>query len=82
LDVQNIVNEVVGGVLLALFVGILIYILVAFGNAIIPLGGVQAANIIDQGIITLIVICSIGGVIGFIELAKLITKHFEGLSGW
>jgi len=76
LDVQNIVNEVVGGVLLALFVGILIYILVAFGNAIIPLGGVQAANIIDQGIITLIVICSIGGVIGFIELAKLITEHF------
>jgi hypothetical protein len=82
LDVQNIVNKVVGGVLLALFVGILIYILVAFGNAIIPLGGVQAANIIDQGITTLIVICSISGVIGFIELAKLITEHFEGLSGW
>jgi len=82
LDIQNIVNEMVGGVLLALFVGIFIYILVAFGNAIIPLGGVQAANIIDQGIITLIVICSISGVISFIKLAKLITKLFEGLSGW
>ena len=81
MDVQNIVNKVVGGVLLALFVGILIYILVAFGNAIIPLGGAQAANIIDQGITTLIVICSISGVIGFIELAKLIIEHFEDLSG-
>lgn len=78
MDIEDVVGAVVGGAILILIAGILVYILVAFGNATSSMpGGDQAVNTTNYGVLAIMTIVGLAGVGGFIKLIQWITETFD-----
>ena len=80
MDIEDLIDEFVGGAVLVLIAGVFIYALAAFGNAAssMPGGGAQAVSTTNYGILAIMTIVGLAGVGGFIKLAQWITEAFEG----
>jgi phage-related minor tail protein len=75
---EDVIGEFVGGAVLVLIAGVIIYALAAFGNAASSLpGGAQAVSATNYGILAIVTIVGLAGVGGFIKLIQWITEAFD-----
>ncbi|MCW6159679.1 MAG: hypothetical protein LVQ95_01155 [Candidatus Micrarchaeales archaeon] len=79
---QEVSSEIVGGVVLTIFIVVFLMIFAALGNTVSSLpGGAQSASAVNYGSIALITIGAIAGIAGTIKLAQILLNTFDGVRG-